>query len=226
MKYIYKVAYFISRLIYYLYWNNRKYSILKNLLLPIVNIIYKVLFKLLPKKNQFVKSVYGPYLKTKKNDSTFLIAALGSGGFYLKDYLFSMDKEFFLLDIGSNMGLYSLVALSNIKCKFCFCIEPGSENRKLLKNNLKFNKFENKAEIFPFAIAHKNTTGELYIPENNCGRSNMLFKKGKAENIDLRNYKIFDEINCNFDIKNLFVKIDVEGFEPIVIEELFKSNFN
>ena len=151
------------------------------------------------------------------------MATLGSWGFYLNDYLISLDNDFFLLDVGSNMGLYSLVALSNVNCKFCFCIEPGSENRDLLKNNLKFNKLDKRAKVFPFAIAHKNTTGKLYLSENNCGRSNMIFQKGKTEDIDLRNYEFFNEIYSNYDTKNIFVKIDVEGFEPIVIEELFKS---
>ena len=219
-----KIPNLFSRLLYFLYFRNRIPSIINKFVLPLVNIVYKVLFIFLPKKNNFIKSVYGPYLQTRKKDSTFLMATLGCWGFYLNDYLISLDKEFVLLDVGSNMGLYSLVALSNLNCKFCFCIEPGTENRELLNNNLKFNKLAKKAKVFPFAIANKNTTGKLYISENNCGRSNMLFKKGKSEDIELRNYELFNEISSNYETKNIFVKIDVEGFEPIVIEELFKSN--
>lgn len=117
------------------------------------------------------------------------------------------------IDIGANIGRYSMVMANNGLNVFSF--EPIKSNFKLLEHHEKINNLNKK--IIPYNIGLGNTKErtEIFYFAHKYGEASVVFnfKNGIKEkiNIDkLDNIKIKPKNNC-------FMKIDVEGFEYDVL---------
>lgn len=77
--------------------------------------------------------------KSNIKDITFkyTVSGLYMGSFQKK--LEQFKENFYFLDIGSNIGYFTLVTGKNSKCKKTFSIEPNPPIVKLLKKNLSAN---------------------------------------------------------------------------------------
>ena len=142
------------------------------------------------------------------------------------DQLHYLSKELeskILIDVGANIGFYSILSSSRYDKIYSF--EPNKRNFRVLKRNIDNNKLKN-IKILNFGlgeseetlIGNSNTKGELFqtsgfaISKNNKKGESVLIKKG--DNIlKLRN-------------TNLTIKIDVEGFEPFVLNGLKSTLIN
>lgn len=71
----------------------------------------------------YVRSVYGPYLLNTPGDRTFELCVEGYGRF-VSDAVRNQDGPFVFLDIGANLGLFSLIADANPFCERAIAIEP------------------------------------------------------------------------------------------------------
>ena len=136
-----------------------------------------------------------------------------------------------LIDIGSNIGIYSLFA-GKKKIK-TFSIEPFKKNFQSLKKNIKLNRLKN---ITPLNIAISNFNGKAFFNnggDNRFGASGGFLSKKKLSHTDkLINVKTLDNLIKEFKIKNNFhVKIDIDkdlvkllnGFKNSVKNTLLRS---
>ena len=134
-----------------------------------------------------------------------------------KNYL--IDKD--ILDIGSNIGFYSLAICRNLNYKSLHLFEPCKDyfehSKIMLKdyNNIHYNNF---------GLGNIEETLTLYKnPGDNIGWNTFLDKDPNQSdnfinkmNKELCNIKILDDYYK--DISNIdFIKIDVEGYEHNVI---------
>jgi len=120
------------------------------------------------------------------------------------------------VDVGANIGYYSLLAYSIVGNKgLVIAFEPEPNNFHELEKNISVNKISN---IKPFEIALSDRAGKtsLYInPYNDGGHSLTIF----PDNYELPFHNIeittttFDDFWTNYELNNRldFVKIDVEG---------------
>lgn len=126
-----------------------------------------------------------------------------------------------VLDIGSNIGLFSKAICDNIPYENIYLFEPCKElydhSKELLKNN-------NNVFFYNTAIGDQNGTIEIYKSTNaNIGWNTILKKDPKQEdNFYLTMDKEICSINRLDDLcKNInkidFIKIDVEGYERYVL---------
>jgi len=124
------------------------------------------------------------------------------------------------IDIGANFGYYSclfgFVAKSN---GLVLSVEPEPENLFLLNENVKLNELKN-IRIFPVAVG--NADGEVVLnlyKNSNRGRHSILAaNSGRTMTVPL---KRIDDIagELFFEGQRIdLMKIDVEGYEPFVIE--------
>lgn len=136
-----------------------------------------------------------------------------------------------LIDVGANIGLYSIIGSKLVGPKGrVFAFEPSKSTFNLLLNNIKLNKFQN---IFPINKGLGENIDESVIMYHNVEGEAENFSI-KTENMisNLKNEIIILDTLDNFQIKNNikkidFLKVDVEGYESFVFkgaENLLRNN--
>ncbi|MFB9271733.1 MULTISPECIES: FkbM family methyltransferase [Flavobacteriaceae] len=124
------------------------------------------------------------------------------------------------LDIGSNLGHYSLLASGIHKCK-SIAIEPIPKTYKQLLRQINLNNLAGYIKALNIGVSSENL--EMYFSTNR-GTMNRIVTKGYNNSIKIP-VKTVDSI-INEDIN--LIKIDVEGYEKFVLlgckETLQKSS--
>jgi len=127
---------------------------------------------------------------------------------YKMNQLF-LSKDSIVIDIGANIGIFS-VAVSSCAGKV-FAFEPVKDNFDLLIENIKLNKLIGKIIPFNYAVSDKNEKLKIYLFSYNRG-SHSIYAKGKrfeeVKAITLR--EVFDDNKID---KCDLLKIDAEGCE-------------
>ena len=134
------------REIFYQNWAKSINTSLKMSLFYLRKKIYKFIFltyKYLIKPKKQVKSIYGIYLFPAFKDRTFKYYFKGTYGTFLSELIKSIDTKTLFVDIGSNQGLYSILAGQNKNIDQVISFEPSLQTSKLLKSNLKLNHITN-----------------------------------------------------------------------------------
>ena len=186
--------------------------------------IWGFLGNLIAENGQNVRSVYGPILTPAWHDSTFRIGVLGCYGFGLYDALNkNYRSDFVFIDIGANNGLYSFVAEKNPRCIEAISFEPNPHVAEVFRKNARLN--HSNAELHNIAIGDSNTDMALSVKKGHSGRGNLIGLGNEEVTVTVKNHEIFDEISERIGEARLFVKIDVEGYEIVVLKEITQSKF-
>jgi len=128
------------------------------------------------------------------------------------------SNEMLFLDIGSNLGMRSLVPLSSGRTVFMF--EPNSETNKLNEERCKLNGFSNYT-IVPFAVSARYEKKTFYFDESSYLSS--FIKPTSDSQVKYRS-EVFETITidgylniASKSYEGFIMKIDVEGHEWEVI---------
>ncbi len=127
------------------------------------------------------------------------------------------------LDLGANIGIYTIQAASQMKSKVrVWAFEPIEENRKLLLENLKLNSLgADQVIVFPYALGAVNGEVMMHYSREFPGHSaveSATETVGKGINVQCRRAdSVLEGLpEC------LMVKIDVEGHEVEVLSGMEK----
>ncbi len=167
-----------------------------------------------------VQSVYGVWLTSRPEDSTFKMAVTGSWGFYLSDLLVNKKENFAFLDIGANCGVYSLLAAKNKQCTKIDAIEPNPIVFADLVSNAKLNQLE--FSMHNLAIGAKEGFASLSFKQGNSGRGSLVQTLDSKVDVIMHDVRYISKLYENTE-ERVFVKVDVEGYEPEIIRQLSKS---
>ena len=138
-----------------------------------------------------------------------------------------------ILDLGANVGMFSLYFAKLCPNSIIHSFEPEPLTYQILKNNIEINNFKN-IKINNFGISNKSEQLELGIPRERNDLDNIgLYSvyenssnKGKA--IQIGNFIQLREYIDNLNLKSFdIIKMDVEGCELMILEdnlELFKNS--
>lgn len=85
------------------------------------------------------------------------------------------DGEFTFLDVGANVGIYSLYFLSLNPKGEAVCCEPFSPNIKLLNENIRLNNFSNRARVVETPLSSIEESGYAHIGDERPGGSGYKF---------------------------------------------------
>lgn len=130
------------------------------------------------------------------------------------------DRSKLSLDIGSNMGAYTLFLLQHSESVVCF--EPNESLCKYLRR--KFAK--KRVTIHEVALGKSDRVTELQVPVFGTRKLDGLAKVGKSKEIEWQGHRITDFVRMpvdmrtldSYDLKNIgLIKIDVEGHEYDVL---------
>lgn len=111
------------------------------------------------------------------------------------------------LDVGANVGLFSILASKTVSPESIFCVEPGKTQRSRLEDNFRLNRIDG-VHIYPFAVG--DTAGSANFSTEDAV-SHILESASQADNSEVVEIRRLD----SFLPKQIFhlTKIDVEGFE-------------
>lgn len=123
----------------------------------------------------------------------------------------SRSNDVYFLDIGANIGAFSVsVAREFPRLKVC-AFEPAPANLTLLEENLRLNGLKN-VTIFPFALSDRRGSAKLDFQSALPGDSRL--GNGSVTIETRRLEEILPDISMT---ATVVIKIDVEGHEPQVL---------
>lgn len=120
-----------------------------------------------------------------------------------------------ILDIGSNIGSYSVLAASATKGKV-YCIEADPKNFELLKQNKENNSFDN---LVPLNFAASDESGEVSFCQAGPG-GHVKTEGWGNDSVSVAAHPV-DDLLAGARID--FIKLDVEGYEIKALDGLKKT---
>lgn len=134
------------------------------------------------------------------------------------------DKDCFL-DIGANMGFYSLYMAKKYPNIKILAFEPDPYNIEKFRKNIMLNKLNNIV-LCDYALAAENTQKELMLNTgNNRGGNSFVINQtefcGTDTRITVPCKKLVDALRENDIHKVGLAKLDVEGFEYPILKSFF-----
>lgn len=129
------------------------------------------------------------------------------------------------LDIGANTGYYSLLASKFVgEDGRVLAFEPNPTMFQRLKYNLMINKSANVL-AFNVGLADKTDEFTLHLNPNNLGSATIMhdFHAGSDYRISISCRPLLEILVENNLEKIDFMKIDVEGAEPLILNTFFET---
>jgi FkbM family methyltransferase len=140
---------------------------------------------------------------------------------FLRSYI---KKNMIIFDVGANIGEYAeYISKLNPEVKI-YCFEPLSLTFKQLRNKLIAQITKGKVVANNFGLSNEEKIAEMFIYEDLSGNNSLYFNPVYNLNQnDLSKEKIklttLNKYAAEINIPKIdFLKIDVEGHEPKVIE--------
>ena len=135
-----------------------------------------------------------------------------------------------LIDIGANTGVLTRCLLNNISnINSCFLVEPDPDNLFCIKNNLQHFKNIN---ILDCALDQLDGEKKLFIDRNNKGnlsfnyemmtlkQDKLNFMNSRDNYINVKTKSIKNYFNDIRNENNNIIKIDVQGYDEIIFQEI------
>ncbi|MCB1739524.1 MAG: FkbM family methyltransferase [Gammaproteobacteria bacterium] len=176
-----------------------------------------------------VDTAYGLKLSANYNDETFKFYVSGAYGTFYWDRIGKFAVPFVFLDIGANQGLYAIGAAKNPLCVASYAFEPVPHTFDFLKANIALNGVTDRCIPVMKAVGERHGVAEIALKEGHSGvatlaGSNLLKAvaqtRASVAMIDGRDLeKLIEPVD-----RPILVKIDVEGYESVVIDQLLKTS--
>ncbi|HJF83834.1 FkbM family methyltransferase [Helicobacter pullorum] len=141
----------------------------------------------------------------------------------------------YVLDIGANIGYYSLLSALDCGVKKIYSFEAIDDTYEALIENIKLNKMENRVSAYnigvsdsikevSFLVQSKSFSGINCCETTTFHNANLFENKKKVKCISMDQ---FEPINL-FSEKKIMIKIDVEGHEIYALNgmlNLLRNNY-
>lgn len=148
-------------------------------------------------------------------------------------WLNSIPRGDLLIDVGANVGMYSIYAAIECGLKV-IALEPESQNYALLNENIFYNGVSERVLAYPYAVGDKNGHDLLHLSK--WGAAGSCHAAGEMVAFNGTSFspvfsqgaivaRLDDIVNADL-VDRAHLKIDVDGFEPKVVSgacELIES---
>jgi FkbM family methyltransferase len=124
-----------------------------------------------------------------------------------------------VIDVGANIGYYTLIFAQLVgKSGKVIAFEPEPKNFEILKKNVEINNYNNVI-LEPKIVSEKCGKMKLYVSDSDIV-AHRIQKMDTLKNfVEVESVTLDDYLKkLNLDKKVNFIKIDVEGAEPNVLE--------
>ena len=133
-----------------------------------------------------------------------------------KEFMLLLEEEVgsndVCLDLGANIG-YTTLAMAS-KAKHVLAVEPDPHNFRILKENIRLNKYSNKVAIYQKAISDRDSKTDFWIAD----RPNLNSMQ-KTEHSKRKIEVVTEALTTFLGSKPInFIKMDVEGHEVEILK--------
>lgn len=181
----------------------------------------------LPPGAAFAESSYGVRMRANWGDRTFQYCRFGVYGRVLADFLAQRATDFVFLDIGANQGLYTLLAARNPHCRAIVALEPVAHTFDLLRQNVHENGATGRVTLLQAALAERAGTAGIAVSAGHSGVATLAHEANALRRASTQTVQLIDVAELDRHIPALpadvIVKVDVEGYERVVLGELMRS---
>ncbi|WOV91591.1 MAG: FkbM family methyltransferase [Candidatus Zeuxoniibacter abyssi] len=130
------------------------------------------------------------------------------------EYLSASSRENNFIDIGANIGYYSL-AIAHKGAKRVLAIEPNPPTLKRLNFNIRANRFDEKISVIPVGIGQE---GEFELFHNfDLGGASLIKLQDTASAVTITTKPLWDILQANNITTIGGLKIDIEGREDLAL---------
>jgi FkbM family methyltransferase len=144
------------------------------------------------------------HFTNKANFADVVLNQINTDRFY--DQIFEGEEDLTILDIGGNVGLFSLYAQD--RAKAIYPIEPTPDHFHILED---LTKEYNNIHPLQLAAHNEDTTIDFYISEENSTMNSSVNKYGKKVEVQA---KTIASIIKDLELEHVdFIKCDIEGSE-------------
>lgn len=174
-----------------------------------------------------MRTTYGVHMHPNWNDRTYAYCHYGTYGTYLADLVGAIDHPFLFLDIGANQGLFSLIAARNPSCAEIVALEPVPDTHARLAHNFALNGLTDRARALNFGLSDRDGTRQISTCKRHSGvatlEDHLTLRMPDAASLAVELRTITGLLPYLPDHLPIFIKIDVEGHEAVVIQQLLAS---
>ena len=178
-----------------------------------------------------VRSAYGVLMVPNWQDTTFRYCIFGTYDRDLADLLLGYGEDFVFVDIGANQGLYSLIAAQNPKCRKVIAFEPVPATHARLAANVALNGGADRTVLHQLAIADNVGEVAISVAAGHTGTATLVGRETGTPSPGGVTIRTIDAAMVDALLADdlppglpIFVKIDVEGLEAVVIAELARTD--
>lgn len=174
-----------------------------------------------------VRTRYDVMMEPDWNDRTYAYCHYATYGTYLADLLDSIDCPFLFLDIGANQGLFSLIAAQNPACETIVALDPVPATHRRLQRNFAINDLGKRAFALNFGLSDRDGSFSISVNTKHSGVATLEGHLAGAnpaisnQEVQLRTMAALSEHLPEH--LPIFAKIDVEGHEAVVIDQILAS---
>lgn len=169
----------------------------------------------------FYNTDYGVYFEINNSIEDFRLAKWGGEKDYVIDLISDVKENDIFYDIGSSVGLISVIAASVVKKGKIVSFEPDPENLQKLKVNFKLNNLTNYTPQ-PIAVGDSKGKLQLYTQGSNGYSPSLKPVNGIQRQIEVEVNSIDNLIDADIIPYPDVVKIDIEGAEFLALKGMEK----
>lgn len=132
---------------------------------------------------------------------------------------FEIGPEFTVVDIGAQIGVFSVCAGRRTPRGRVLSFEPHPDNFALLKSNLKANQL-NHVRAYNCAVAEKAGPVTFFVSSFNTGGHSIVESEGGDRKIDVEAVRLDDVLREEGIQRIDYLKVDCEGAEVQILRSL------
>ena len=161
-------------------------------------------------------------LRGKPGEATFIFSVIEKGDDFVSHTLRAYPTNTTFIDIGANIGVYAIQAAKAFDQGRVFAVEPNPLAFRYLVENAQANMADNMTLCCAAVYSKGQSTIPLKFEPSHLGGASICESRSKAIEVLTIDRQWFNNLGplpgpC-------LVKIDVEGAEQIVMQELFASD--
>jgi FkbM family methyltransferase len=165
----------------------------------------------------FYNEDFSIYFEINNPIEEFRLAQWGGEKDYVIDLVKNLKKDDVFYDVGSSVGLISIISASVLKDGKVISFEPDPENLKRLQRNYSINNLKNCITV-PIAVGDKKSKLQLFTQGSNGYSPSLKKVNGIEKYIEVE----VDSIDNLLENKKIpfpnVIKIDIEGAELMALK--------